>query len=254
MKRGSKLLASLDLSNADTLEFWSPSAPIDLLSTPIPSQLTTLKLDLVVFTPESLPSGRRHFLPCLTSLTLLSVAFIGPMRNYFHCPKLFHLHYHIKADYYIFYNIVEECRNPYQALTRKTFDEAFFQETPALESIFLGGTALDDALALTLAFCPVLHSLTIKRCYIEEFVHPFLESLQDLKYLPSLRILHIDDSWPIRLDLSFTEFVGECSSKRPRLDIISNKRVVDPEEFYDSDFSQSGYGASSDADGDSEPS
>jgi hypothetical protein len=239
MKGGKTLLTLLDLSNASTLEFRSTGLPLDLLSTPIPSQLTTLKLDLVVFEPKSLPNGQRHFLPSLTSLTLLSVAFVGPMRHYFHCPNLIHLHYHIKAEYYTRYNFVEDGNNPYQELTLKTFDEAFFQETPSLQSIFLGGTALDKALALTFMSCPALYSLKTKLSDIEEFVHSFLEKLQDPNYLPSLRILRIDDSWPMQLDMSFAKFVAECSSRRPQIEINGNKKVVDFGEVDDSEHSQS---------------
>jgi hypothetical protein len=239
MKGGKTLLTLLDLSNASTLEFRSTGLPLDLLSTPIPSQLTTLELDLVVFEPNSLPEGQRHFLPSLTSLTLLSVAFVGPMRHYFHCPNLVHLHYHIKSEYYTRYNFVKEGKNPYQAFISKTFDEAFFQETSSLESIFLGGTALDKALTLALVSCPLLHSLNMKRSDMERFAHPFLEKLQDPNDLPSLRLLCIDDSWPMQLDMSFAKFVVECGSRRPQMDINGNKKVVDFEEVDDSEHSQS---------------
>jgi hypothetical protein len=229
-----ELLASLDISNADTLEFRSTSDPLDRLFAPIPSLLTTLILEFIIFTPESLSTGQRHFLPYLINLTLLNVVFLGPMRKYFHCPKLIRLRYSIKSPDFVCNTIVENSKNPYQAPAQETFDEAFFQETPVLGSISLEGTAMDRVLVLNLASCSSLHELTIKGCSIERFIHPFLEKWQEAKYLPSLRTLRIDNSWPLQFGMSVAEFRARCAARRPLVDVIGNNRRASAEILHHS--------------------
>jgi hypothetical protein len=220
IKGENKLFASLDFRNASTLDFESENSPIDRLLAPIPSQLTTLKLDKIIFTPESLPGGRRHSLPFLTNLTLVDIVFLGPMRKYFHCPKLKYLRYSISLSHSARDTIVENSRNPFWASIQDTLDHAFFQEASRLEFLSLESIKMDNVTASILASCPVLHTLEIKESGLDEFIWPFLESLRDPRYLPSLRMLYISRSWLLHYALSCHQFVAQCSSMRPQLYVV----------------------------------
>jgi hypothetical protein len=217
-----EFFAALDVNNADTIEFRSYNRPMDRLFAPLPNQLTTLTLNLVIFTPESLQGGQRQSLPLLTDLKLHNIVFFGPMRRYFHCPKLTHLSYIIHSPYSTIDTAVEVTKNPYRALVQETFDAIFFQESSALCSIFFGGTMMDDKLVPILASCSALHSLEIEECRIEMFIRPFLEKLQDRKYFPTLRLLTIGYSWPFLPGFSYKEFMEACGSKRPELHVSRN--------------------------------
>jgi hypothetical protein len=228
-----EFFASLDLSSADAIEFWSTNRPTNRLFAPIPNQLTNLKLDRVIFTIESLPGGQRYSLPYLTSLTLRNIIFFGPMRKYFHCPKLGHLLYTIFSRSSTLGTAIEGCKNPYQVPIQHAFDKIFFQETPVLEFIILEGTTLDDALVPILASCPALHSLEIEDCRMESFIHPFLDTLQDTKSFPSMKMIHIDGSWPAKLDLSYQEFVAQSIYRRPEIYISGDEQQEPSATFYD---------------------
>jgi hypothetical protein len=217
-----EFFAAFDVSSADTIEFRSYNRPMDRLFAPLPTQLTTLTLDLVIFTPESLQGGQRYSLPLLTDLKLSDIVFLGPMRRYFHCPKLTHLSYTISSSVYANITTVESIRNHYRALVQETFDATFFQESSALCSISFKGTMMDDKLVPILASCSALNNLEIWNCRIGRFIRPFLEKLQDRKYFPTLRLLTIDYSWPFLPGFLFKEFVEACGSKRPELYVSGN--------------------------------
>jgi hypothetical protein len=229
------LYALLDLSNADNISLYCVNHPRKFFFTPIPSQLTTLKLSNFVVTSESLPGTQRYSLPCLTSLGLSSVLFHGPMRRYFHCPKLSCLSYDILDHIWVPDTIVEDIKDPFGAPIQETFDEAFFQETPVLGSIYFAGTRLGDAVVPILASCPLLHTLDIDDCPIERFIQPFINELQDPKYLPALRVLCVDDSWPTQCNLSFEEFVVQCCSKRRDIYVFGNGEGINTKAYPDGD-------------------
>jgi hypothetical protein len=236
-----EFLASLDVSGADALDFWSVNPLTDRLLNPIPNKLTKLVLSHVLFIPESLLGGQPYFLPFLNSLALSDVIFFGPMRKYFLCPNLNRLDYDISPHELSQHNIAMEfSENPYSVPIRDALDQAFFQESSTLKYISLGGTKMDDVLVPILEHCPVLYCLEIAICRIGTFIQPFLEKLQDPKYLPTLRILDVDDSWPIHPALSFNEFVVQCGSKRRELYVCGNGRQMDP-DFYNSDGSEFDY-------------
>jgi hypothetical protein len=220
-----EFLAALDVGNADTIEFRSYNRPMDRLFTPLPTQLTSLTLNLIVFTPESLQGGQRHSLPLLTELRLLNIVFVGPMRSYFHCPKLTHLSYAIYSPHSAIDTAVGVTKNPWRALVQETFDATFFQESPALCSIFFYGTTMDDKLVPILGSCSALNNLKIEGCCIEMFIGPFLEKLQDRKYFPTLELLIIDYSWPFLPGFSYKEFIEACGSKRPELYVSGNGQL-----------------------------
>jgi hypothetical protein len=245
-----EFLASLDLRHADAIELWSTNNPTNRLFASFPNQLTTLTLDLVIFTLDALPGGRRHSLPCLTSLTLSNIVFLGPIRRYFHCPKLNYLEYNVAVSDLREGTAVEVTKNPYQAPMQETFDQTFFQESSALGYIRLRGTRLNDASVPILTSCPVLYSLKLEECRMETFIHPFLKKLQDSKYLPNLRTLSIDDSWPPRPFLPYRRFVAQCNSIRPGMDVFGNGQKISPDAFSDTDQSLSSLDSDSDEDSD----
>jgi hypothetical protein len=218
-----ELVASLDLSNADTLDFQSDNSPMGRFLAPIPNQLTALKLEYTIFTPESLPDGSRHSLLLLTSLTLVDVIFFGPICKYLHCPKLNHLCYTISSDNITVETAVEVSRNPYRTPIQEIFGDAFFQETPVLNFIYLEGTTINDALVPILESRVVLQSLEIRYCLMEGFIKLFLGRLQDPKYLLALQMLRVDNSWPSQPELPLAEFVTECNSRRPGLYVVGSE-------------------------------
>jgi hypothetical protein len=193
--------------------------------------VTELQLKKAFFTLESLSSGQRHCLSRLKSLKLVEVAFLGPMRKYFYCPRLEYLQYSLTWDLSIpGTNInIEGFKSPYKLPIQDTFDEAFFQETSALVHVSLQGTIINGAIGPTLASCPNLRTLEIHDCGIEYFIGSVLENLQDAKYLPSLGVLTINSSWPVKLDISYDEFWVQCSSKRPEFYISGNGQEELPE-------------------------
>jgi hypothetical protein len=243
-----ELLASLDLSGADAINFWSDNRPKTRFLAPIPNQLTNLTLNHVIFTFESLPVGQRYILPCLTNLKLNGVVFLGPMCKYFHCPKLRRLVYDISYSCSSPNTAIEDCNDPCQVPIQQTFDKVFFHETSALEFIRLEGTTLDDNLVPILASCAVLRSLEIEDCRMERFIHPFLEALQDPKYLPSLQTFYIDTLWSTPPDLPFQNFVKLCKSTRPGITVSGNGRQESSEEYSDGDESQSDIDSDNDED------
>jgi hypothetical protein len=192
------------------------------LFSPIPNQLTELTLCLVIFRLDSLPSGQRHSLPCLTSLSLEEVIFIGPVSKFFHCPKLEKLRYVASTEGMEGPTTLEGYKRHYMAPIEQVLDEAFFRETRDLSSIFLHATALGDDLKTSLGSCPALYSLEILDCPLKKFIQPFLENLQDMKYFPSLRRLCIDDSWPTKFGMSYDEFAARCRSERPSICVFSS--------------------------------
>jgi hypothetical protein len=82
---------------------------------------------------------------------------------------------------------------------------------------------------LALNSCPNLRTLEIHDCGIEYFIGSVLENLQDAKYFPSLGLLTINSSWPVKLDISYDEFRVQCSSKRPEFYISGNGQEELPE-------------------------
>jgi hypothetical protein len=218
------LFSLYDFSTANSIHFFSTNYPMDRFLAPIPTQLTTLQLKNVVFTPNSLPTGQRHSLPCLTTLLFENVVLSGPMRRYFYCPRLERLYYLITFDELVINTTIEGCKDPYKLPVHQTIDETFCKEMSALVDVSLRGTTMDDALRSTLASCPHLNILEIQDCRIEKFIGPFLENLQDTKYFPSLGRLIINDSWPAKPDILYEEFMAQCSSKRPSIYISGNGR------------------------------
>jgi hypothetical protein len=216
------LFASLDLSAAESISFISNDYPARPFSTPIPNQLTELSLALVIFRHDSLPSGQCHSLPCLTSLSLEEVIFIGSVSKFFHCPKLEKLRYVASTEGMQDSTTLESYKSHYMAPIEELLDEAFFRETPSLSSIFLQATALGGDLKASLGSCPVLHSLEILDCRLKKFPRLFLKNLQDMKYFPSLKRLCIDDSWPAKPDMSYDEFAARCRSERPEICVFSS--------------------------------
>jgi hypothetical protein len=220
-----ELLTSLDISGANIIDFSSHHCFTNRLFPPIliSTQLTELELSQVNFTPESLPGGQRHFLPCLTFLTLWDVKFSGPLQNYFHFPKLYQLEY--KIMFFRFSNDPHLAPAPIQ----EVLDQAFCQEAATVEAILFDGARASEALVRNLASFPILRNLELDDCLIGEFIHPFLEKLQDPKCFPSLVRLCIDHSWLDQLDLSYNDFVAQCRSRRPGITIFGDGRhLTDP--------------------------
>jgi hypothetical protein len=255
------LFASLDLSAAESISFICIDYPPKPFSAPIPNQLTELRLSLLIFKLDSLPSGQRHSLPSLTSLSLEEVIFIGPVSKFFHCPKLEKLRYVASAEGMEDSVTLEGYKNHYMAPIEEVLDEAFFRETPSLLSIFLQATALCDDLKTSLGSCPVLHNLEVLDCRLKKFAQLFLENLQDMNYFPSLQSLCIDDSWPAKLDMSYDEFAARCRSERPDICVFSSGKHGwnFPKRSSDHSQSESDLGSDEEAesdefsDGDSDP-
>jgi hypothetical protein len=239
----------VDLSGAHTVSFNSMQYPRSRMLSPIPTQLTTLTISNVIFTKDSIPSGQRYSLQCLANLTLKDAVFLGPMRDYLHCPILRHLEYSILSEWSASNSNAEGVESPYKHPIQETLDAVFFRETPSLQFLHLQGITLDEVLLPTLASCPVLYSLRIQDCSIENFIHPFVGNLQDPKSFPSLRVLVLDEQWPAGLKISYREFVAQCSSRRPGVQLSKFERQGLHSPIYDD--SQSDLDSVMDEDSDS---
>ncbi|CAG8700103.1 4243_t:CDS:2, partial [Acaulospora colombiana] len=215
------LIRSLDLSGARTVKFLSMDYPNKPIVANFPSHLTELDLVCVILAPESLQSGQRQSLPCLKSLRLEDVLFIGPFQKYFHCPRLESLTYWIPHKD-VEETTIEGSRLLYKDPVLQVFEVSFFRETSALSFLHLEGTTLDVSTAPTLAACPMLRELEIKDCHINEFIHPFIRRLGKMAHFPSLKVLSIHDSWPSNAEMSHEEFMAQCGSKRPGLYYTGN--------------------------------
>jgi hypothetical protein len=214
----------VDLSGAHTVSFDFMQLPRSQMLSPIPTQVKTLTISNVIFTKDSIPSGQRYSLQCLASLTLEDVVFLGPMRDYLHCPILKHLEYSIFSEWSASDINAEDIESPYKHPIQETLDAVFFRETPGLQSLHLQGITLDEVLLPTLASCPALYNLRMQDCSIENFIHPFLGNLQDPKSFASLGMLVFDDQWPASLNISYREFVAQCSSRRPGVQLSKFER------------------------------
>jgi hypothetical protein len=205
------ILASLNLNNATDIVFRSIDS-MNRFFAPIPIQLTDLELSQVSFTIKSLPGGQRYSLPCLTSLALEDVVVFGSLSDYFHCPKLNNLDYVINSPS-ARYNV---------APIQETFDEVFCRESRGLKLMGLEGVIMTDALVRSLASFPNLCALQVQDCHPDEFIPPFLERLQDPKYLPRLKWIRMEKSWSFPLELPYEEFAAQCNSSRPGVHVIGS--------------------------------
>ncbi|PVG01726.1 hypothetical protein CPB86DRAFT_781103 [Serendipita vermifera] len=92
---------------------------------------------------------------------------------------------------------------------------------------------IDENLAHHLQDCPSLLGLLIHDCDVESFFLTFIDHMQNAGYLPSLRTLQLDRSWPRYLDATYTDLEKYCASERPNLLIFSSERNFEDEGISD---------------------
>jgi hypothetical protein len=190
----------------------------------IPVQLTKLFLGSVKF-PQIPPSGNPpQYLPELRVLELQGVVFDGRVRDYLRCPKLVELSYRCSEGKFVD-DTTERKQHHYRDLVQDLFDESFFRGVPNLEYLFLHGLTLDAVLADFLKSCPLLHTMIVEDCQMKEFILSFASYIGDEKPFPSLKVLRIDDSWPMKFNTLYQEFHEYCRIKRSQLWITGNERI-----------------------------
>ncbi|PVG01781.1 hypothetical protein CPB86DRAFT_781150, partial [Serendipita vermifera] len=219
----SDLLAAFDLSGAQSLKFKYDGVGSLLLTTPLPSHLTTLSL-------EGLSMQGCISLPNLTSLRLFYINLgTKPLHDYLRFPRLKELHL-----VRIYARAPDENSRVAGLFSSPSvtavLDEALFKDTSSLEYLSLGEMSIPFGFAQTLGSCLSLRALELEDCSIPQFIPPFIKSLVDVAYLPHLKALRMRDSWPHYLGMSYRSFIKECEIKRPAMDIFDSG----PESNFDS--------------------
>jgi hypothetical protein len=222
-----KFFDTFQFSGIENLRFIHAGPHSNRMTGSIPSQLTKLFLGSVRF-PQIPPSGNPpQYLPVLRTLELQDVVFSGLVRNYLHCPKLVELSCHYSEENSA-HDALQRKRGHYRDPVQRLFDESFFRGVPNLESIVLHGLTLGVTLAGILQSCPLLHTMRVEDCGMRRFVLSFANYIGHKKPFPSLKVLTIDDSWPMKFDTSYEEFHEHCGLKRPQLWITGNERIEIP--------------------------
>jgi hypothetical protein len=224
---GPKALTFFDLSGAETLDFTLKGPRTAFKIVHLPAQLTSMTLRSFTFTPDVLLARRPYIMPNLTTLRLLDTTFHGELQTYLKCPKLKNL----CLDQVIFLcssnrDTERESGGPSNILIS---DALPFQDFPELELFSLARIRGDSKLAASLQLFPLLQSIRMDRCQIEEFITTFTCALNNSASFPTLKALHIDYSWVEEMKTSFIEFSRFCASRRPGMSISGNERsYTDP--------------------------
>jgi hypothetical protein len=101
-------------------------------------------------------------------------------------------------------------------------ESSFFQGIPNLNCLSLRYMPLNAPLSAVLQMQPSLQHLLLDRCHTEAFVPSVLSLMPDRRAFPSLKSLHINNSWPTELGMSYTEFARDCTQQRPDLQVSGN--------------------------------
>jgi hypothetical protein len=186
----------------------------------LPDQLTKLTLSGIRFATNILFDAKLHEFPHLTALKLKLVRFKGPIQKYLRFPKLRRLELH--SVHFISYqnddfDIHEEWR-----AAGMLAEADFFLGVPHLEYVSLKRMPVNASLAVVLQNQSSIQHLSVKRCPIEAFIPSILSFMPDRRAFPSLKSLHIDNSWPTELGMSYKEFALDCIQQRPDLRVSGN--------------------------------
>jgi hypothetical protein len=219
---GFDAILMFDFSNARRLDYTCDETthPFDLVL--LPSNLSEMILAFN-FTPEILSMPQPHSMPHINTMEFCFMDLPSHLQRYFHLPKLKRL---ILKDV--------TCRSSFDTIHTKEeppifLDPLFFQSVPDLEFLSLFKTPVDDKLLANLRYCPQFRELRIDTCHVVERLFSSLPMLlADEGPLPSLKIVHVDTSWPYGSDFSFGEFISLCIRHRPGMVISGNEKEYDP--------------------------
>jgi hypothetical protein len=219
-----QFLDIFELRGIENLRFLYTGWHSNQMSASIPTNLTGLLLASVSFSRHSSLVSRPQYLPALKSLELQDVVFDSPVRNYLYCPKLMDLSYQSSKEIPISGRWAEK-KHHYEDSVQQLFDDCFFRETPDLESIRFRGLTMNSDLVGILQSCSLLHTLIAEDCRMKNFIPLFSKAIAQMSRFPSLKNIKIDDSWPVKFNMSYEEFTKLCSSKRPQIWISGNGRI-----------------------------
>jgi hypothetical protein len=221
---GVKFFDIFELSGVESLRFMHTGWQSNRMTGSIPSQLTKLFLGSIRFPPIPPSSNLPQSLPALRTLELQDVVSSGLIQDYLRCPKLVELSCRCSKGN-SGRDVLERRRGHYRYPVQRLFDESFFRGVPNLESILLHGLTLGVIPASIPQSCPLLHTMRVEDCEMRKFLLSFANYIRDEKTFPSLRVLRIDDSWPMNLNTSYEQFHEYCRLKRPQLWITGNERI-----------------------------
>ncbi|PVG01756.1 hypothetical protein CPB86DRAFT_57680 [Serendipita vermifera] len=227
------LLKVFNLSNAEKLDiqYWV-NAP-DFTINSLPTHLTEMLLGHLTFTTAMLSTAGPHFMPYLKTLIIDTITCQGPLKRYFHVPKL--KHFQIKRVFFSFdYNNPDEEEEIRVDSAQLLCDDSFFRSIPELEVLSLRGMTINGEFVAGLRACLLLERLTLVDCSIEEFIHSFLARVANIKTFPALKFLDLSYSWPKKSDTSYKHFVARCTVERPQLRVNASHR---PEEYLSEEIS-----------------
>jgi hypothetical protein len=212
-----------DLSSAEKLDFCEDSSPCPLELGLLPNTVREMTLQMT-FTTQILSMPNPYVLPHTTSIKFVGIPIPTHLQQYFLLPQLQKLYMDGVICWSSFDSVEERMKDPKRP--NAFLDALFFQSVPRLEFLSLCNTPTDDKMLTDLQHCPQFRELKIESCPInEQLITSLIETLTHDGSLPSLKIIHMDSSWPVSLSFSFEDFVKSCIRHRPGMTISGNERV-----------------------------
>ncbi|PVG01767.1 hypothetical protein CPB86DRAFT_57804 [Serendipita vermifera] len=168
-----KGLTVFNLSSAETLDYCLKSSKLPFKMAYLPTQLTSMTLRRLNFTPETLVNWNPQLMPNLTTVKFLDTVFHGDLSTYFTLPKIKALY----LDQLVFLEKDAEkksTRSPELPLS----DALFCQGLLELEVLSLARIQMDAQLVDSLQPYPLLGELHMDRCKLEISSHPLPNPLR----------------------------------------------------------------------------
>jgi hypothetical protein len=210
-----------DFNSAEIFHFKGDNSSYAFELASLPSNLSAMALEYV-FLPKTPPIPGPHSMPHITTLEFCFMDLPSHLQHYFHFPKLKRL---ALASITCRSSLDPHERQNYGTRFNVFLDPLFFQSVPDLEFLSLRGTPVDNQLLDNIQSCPQLRKITMDRCKLEnEALITLAAMLANEGHLPSLKIVHVDNSWPPATNLPFDKFIKLCIRHRPGMVISGNEK------------------------------
>jgi hypothetical protein len=218
------MLQGFAFDNLESLSFRCQDLRFPSLKpTSLPNTLFELTLGHISFNIRPKPSHQPHSLPNLTALRLRDVRICGPLQRYLSIPNLRKL----SLSGVKFCSLNNSTRNSTgrrdNSSAKLDSGRLFFRDIQTLESLRLRAMPVTNTLVGILHNLPILHTLEVEHCRMENFIRPLIEKLQDKDSFPSLSTLRIMHSWGLDPYMSYPSFVEHCAATRPDMNVLGNE-------------------------------
>jgi hypothetical protein len=234
------LVHGFDLSSAESLELGFGYYGTCIINVFLPRNLKELEISKVYFTEQLIDGVGNYFLPNLTTLRLFEVAVEGTLDDYFEVPKLRVLHLnHILECELGDHNTEEPGVNNY-LLFAQVLDRSFFSGVPDLESLKLRKIIMGQSVTKAFGLCTNLKELVLENCSIKDLITTYVADMANKEYLPSLHLLKISGSWPLRCDISYNDFMNHCRALRPGILAYGNADTFNDPDVDDGEDEEDG--------------